>query len=445
MVLFILTGCGKKEEKIKSTITLDINPSIEINLDKNDKVVNIKPLNDDAKDIISDDLEGKNLDDAIEVITNNVIDKGYVEDGNITILVYSKGTIDNNNIHDKINDSFNKREVHSEIIIVDKITDEDKELASKYNISPSKAAYINSIVKDKENIDVDNLVNKSVDDIEETKQTGFYCPEGYILDGSRCLKEVERINASKGDVCPRNYYEYKGKCYEEVPIEHTDKLTCNKEFKLVDNKCVRTITMNAIAAKTECKSGTEMTRYKAGLTSKNAGDANEKVCVDTSHATHPISPCETHDGTEYTVVGGKCYWHRAPVIASGCPGKIQVNGMCWDDASNILICEGNRDGKQYSSRSDYCEGSIKMVQPSVTEYKCEEGFTLKGTKCTKEEKEDAFNILECPNGYTQVNNDRCINTNNIKAKEDGYKCPDDRMRLKGTSCITYEEIEAIHY
>lgn len=200
MMLLIVTGCGKKEEKIKSTITLDINPSIEINLDKNDKVVNIKPLNEDAKDIISNDLEGKSLDDTIEVITNNVIDKGYIEDGNVTILLYSKGNISNDSIHDKINDSFNKREVHSEIIIVDKITEEDKD-----------------------NIDVNNFVNKSVDDIEETKQTVFYCPEGYILDGSRCLKEKSRIDASKGEVCLRGYIEYKDKCYEEVPIEHTDK------------------------------------------------------------------------------------------------------------------------------------------------------------------------------------------------------------------------------
>ena len=45
--------------RIVSTFTLDINPSIEINLDKNDKVKSVVALNEDAKGIIGKDLKGK--------------------------------------------------------------------------------------------------------------------------------------------------------------------------------------------------------------------------------------------------------------------------------------------------------------------------------------------------------------------------------------------------
>ena len=52
-------GYIKYTNKIVSTVTLDINPSIEINLNKSNKVVNVIALNEDAKDIIGSDLKGK--------------------------------------------------------------------------------------------------------------------------------------------------------------------------------------------------------------------------------------------------------------------------------------------------------------------------------------------------------------------------------------------------
>ena len=42
-----------------STIYLDINPSIEIKISNSEDVVSITALNDDANDVISNDLVGK--------------------------------------------------------------------------------------------------------------------------------------------------------------------------------------------------------------------------------------------------------------------------------------------------------------------------------------------------------------------------------------------------
>ena len=435
---------NRSKDKIVSTIILDINPSIEINLNKKNNVKSIKTINDDAKDIIDDELIGKTLDDLLNIISNKVIEKGYIDDNRVSILLYSTGEIRNEDIEIKLRDTFASKDIDTEIFIIDNITDEDKELSNKYNISISKASYINSILKDNNNVDVDNLVNKPIRDLNETKTTGNYCNEGYIIEGDWCLKEKNRVDATKGEVCPRVYYEYNDKCYEEVPIENTDKLLCREGFKLVDNKCIRNITMDAEASKYKCPSGEQTTNYKAGLSSKNDGNANDVICIDKSKATHPVSPCETHDGTEYTISGGKCYWHRAPVIESGCPGKKLVNGMCWDDASNIYICEGFRDGKRYSSRDEYCENSIKYIQPIVSEYKCPNDYKLNGKKCIKEEIEDAQYEQVCPSGYSLVNNDRCINYKKEVNKESGYKCSNDQMRLKGNMCIEYEMIEAEH-
>ena len=119
--------------------------------------------------------------------------------------------------------------------------------------------------------------------------------------------------------------------------------------------------------------------------------------------------------------------------------------MCWDDASNILICEGYRDGKQYSSRSEYCENSIKYIDPTISEYKCEDkNAKLDGNKCILEEIEPANHKRICPSGYTLVDNDRCINYDNTQNKISGYSCEDNNSKLVNDTCIIYEIIEAKH-
>lgn len=446
--LVIITGgiiYFLNNNRIVSSITLDINPSIIINLDKDNKVVNVKPLNNDAKDIISNKYNNKNLDEVFDLLITDIIDKGYNNDNNIDVILYTDGNIKNEDIANKIEFVFGKKDIHTEVIIIEEITKEDKELAKKYNISPAKASYIKSIKEDNEKVILEDLVNNSVSELKETKATGNYCNNGYILEGDWCLKEIEVTNAESGKVCPREYLEYEGICYLETPIVNTDKLYCREDFKLNGDKCNRTVSINAEPVKYTCPSGEAMTNYEAGLANKNDGIANDIVCVDATNAKHPVSPCETHDGTEYMVSGGVCYWHRAPVIAEGCPGKIQVNGECWDNASNIYICEGYNDGMTYTSRNEYCKQTIKYLEPTVTEYKCPSDYTLNGNKCLKEESEDAPHEQVCESGYTKVNNDRCINKSITIEKENGFVCSGENTRLKGNKCIKYEMIEANHY
>lgn len=374
-----------------------------------------------------------------------MVDKGYIEDVAV-ILVYSEGNVDKTNLEEILKKDFGEKEVGVDVITIEKITKEDKEIANKYNITPAKASYIYSITNERENIEIDNLVNKSVKELKETKDRGTYCDDGYELNGDFCLKEIDRESASDGEVCPRDYLEYNGVCYEEKPGTALDNLICREEFELEGTQCTRTLVMNAEPVKYGCDKGEEKTRGELGLTNKEGSDADQIICVDLSNVTHPVTPCElpANDPTERTMAGGRCYWHRAPVIEAGCPGKIQINGFCWDDASSVYICAGYRDGKQYSSKSEYCEHSIKQYDPIVTEYRCPTDFELNGSKCTKVEYENAYNEIVCPEGYTKLENDRCINENKTTNKVDGLVCSKDNSKLKGNMCIIYEMINAKH-
>ena len=428
-----------------STITLDINPSIEIKLKKNEAVKKVIALNDDAKTIIDSTVKGQSFEDTINKIIDRYVEGGYPIDRGITIILHTEGEADIDDFEHRISVCFVEKNIHPEMIVVKDVTKEDRKLARKYHITPAKAAYINALVNTNENLSVDNLVNRSVNELKNTKETGKYCHEDYVLDGDFCIKKIGEEPATPGKVCPAGYYDYKGTCYEGADSIETDKLVCRDEFTLNEKMCTRMLSTEAKPVKWTCNQGEAKTRVEMGLTGADAGDANYVVCVDYSNATHPVTPCElpASDPTERMSAGGKCYWHRAPVIAEGCPGKIQVGGECWDDATNIYICEGYRDGKQYASKSEYCEHSIKYIDPVVTEYTCEEeGFTVNGSKCEKEETEKAMYERVCPAGYSMNDDGNCVNYEKTIAKEDGYICERVNTNIFGDTCYIYDIIAA---
>lgn len=434
----------RTKNRIYTTITLDINPSIEINLDKKDNVISVKALNKDAKDIVSSDLKGKSLDAAIDSITRNVIDKGYVDGDHVEVILYTDGKVKNDVIENKIKDSFIKKEVAVDVITIKSVSKEDKELAKELNISPAKAAYIKSITDENKNVKVEDLANKSVNELKETKETGRYCDPGYNLEGDRCVKEIEIIDSSEGEICPDGYMEYEGVCYKEIPSEvKKDSLICRDEFELVGKDCIRRRELPAVATSYTCSTGEVRTMAEVGLATWGSGPANDPVCVDSNSITRPVTVCElpASDPTERLYSGGQCYWHRAPVIEAGCPGKIQVDGFCWDSAAGIYLCP-NGDNSNPRSADDYCY-VVLNVQPVPDGYKCdEESMKLEGSICVQEEKEEPEKERYCETGYTLVNHDRCIKLDDTADKVSGLVCRGEDERLTDGKCYKYEVIDA---
>ena len=101
-VIAILSRKGRNElyNTVVSVITLDINPSIKLELDKDNKVINMIALNEDAKDIVLSNYEGNSLESVINDVTNKLIEKGYAQD-KLVILVGTSGTITSDEVKEK--------------------------------------------------------------------------------------------------------------------------------------------------------------------------------------------------------------------------------------------------------------------------------------------------------------------------------------------------------
>ena len=153
---------------VASTIILDINPSIKINLDVYENVVSIIALNEGAAYVIPNNLVGKSLNDAITLVTDELIEKGYAKDGNISMLISTSGEIKANVVENLLVETFEEKEIIANIIIQD-ISDAASSVAEAYNISESKASYIESIIKDNASLTIDELKDKSITELEEIK------------------------------------------------------------------------------------------------------------------------------------------------------------------------------------------------------------------------------------------------------------------------------------
>ncbi len=81
-----LAACnfGNKEEEAAAFVSLDINPSIELTLDKNDKVISVYGANEDGQVLLykEDGIIGADVETAVGKITSLAVEYGYLDEGN---------------------------------------------------------------------------------------------------------------------------------------------------------------------------------------------------------------------------------------------------------------------------------------------------------------------------------------------------------------------------
>jgi len=92
VTILIITVSSRTNNVVASTITLDVNPSIEITLNDEDIVISVTALNDDGDEVVQRNIEyrGLTLDEVLEVLVDRLNELGYVvttTDENNIILI----------------------------------------------------------------------------------------------------------------------------------------------------------------------------------------------------------------------------------------------------------------------------------------------------------------------------------------------------------------------
>lgn len=136
------------DNKVFATVSIDVNPSLEIKINKDETVLDVIPLNDDAKKVIGEmDFSGASMELTVNALIGSMYRLGYLNDEHRTVLV----SLDNEDaaraayLLDQLTAQISSlTEANNGRVIANtyESTADLKEIAERYNVPESKASLI---------------------------------------------------------------------------------------------------------------------------------------------------------------------------------------------------------------------------------------------------------------------------------------------------------------
>ena len=230
-----------------SVVMLDVNPSLSMNVDENEKVLSVEALNDDAKEILgSMDLKGTSLETAVNAVIGSMLQKGYLSDiqNSILVSVENKDADRSARLQEQISRIISQAVANSSMdaaVLSQTISDDNAdlaELAEKYSISLGKTALIQEVVNQKPGTTFESLASMSINEIaliissnnvsaDSVTQTGTASDKAYIGEENARTKACEHAGVAAGDVI---------KSEVKLDSEH-GIMIYEVEFKTADMEC----------------------------------------------------------------------------------------------------------------------------------------------------------------------------------------------------------------
>lgn len=166
-----------------SFVSIDINPSIELTLNRFDRVISVKAYNDDGKKIIKSlNVKNKSYNDALEILINNDIFKKYINNNSyVSFAVQSNDIKKENTLLTEVqNSADNLITAHHKGIQVNCSTVDDsiRQQAHGHGMSVGKYQAILELQEFNPDINIDDYRNTSMKDIktimEKSKKDNNY-------------------------------------------------------------------------------------------------------------------------------------------------------------------------------------------------------------------------------------------------------------------------------
>ena len=217
--------------KVNSKIGIDVNPSVEIKLNKKEKVIDVIANNEDGNKILSNmDLKGSDINVAINALIGSIVKNGYIDElaNSILISVEGNNEKENEKLRQEIVSDLNSYLTNNNLSIVSQIVSNESDLeniANQYNISLGKAKLIKDIIANNNLLSYEDLVNLSINELnlisnnnENINIEGIASDKAYI--GYDKAKEIALNHANVTDIT--NY---------KIEIDYDNVIVYEIEFK----------------------------------------------------------------------------------------------------------------------------------------------------------------------------------------------------------------------
>lgn len=174
LLLVGITGYGiYGVNAVDSVISFDVNPSIEMTVNKNERVLQVKPLNNDAQIVIGEmDFKNTDLEVAINALIGSMLKNGYIDDiqNSILISVENPDEAKEAALQAKLGEEIARLLQASSIdgaILSQSLTDDDSltMLADENDITRGRAQLIRQLVNTNANYKFEDLAKLSINEL----------------------------------------------------------------------------------------------------------------------------------------------------------------------------------------------------------------------------------------------------------------------------------------
>lgn len=187
LAVMLLCGGGvfyQQAHAVASVVSLDVNPSIELKVNRSEKVLVCTPLNEDAKAILADmsngaDLKGAKLDVAVNAIVGSLVRNGYLDSISSAIMI----SVEDNDtaraeklqreLTSAVDGVLQTSEAKAAVLTQTLTQDAGLEQQARENsISTGKAALVNRVLAINPALKFDALAKLSVEELKDLAEAG---------------------------------------------------------------------------------------------------------------------------------------------------------------------------------------------------------------------------------------------------------------------------------
>lgn len=175
-VVFVGAGLfgffGMNMGRVASIVSLEINPSVELRIDKKERVIEANAMNKDAEEILEGmKLEGTDIHTATNAIVGSLLKHGYIDELANSILLSvedkdsTRGTELQKTLSQEINAILDGAAINAAILSQYVVGEEVDQVSETYHISHGKAALIEHILEANNTYAFEELANLSVNEL----------------------------------------------------------------------------------------------------------------------------------------------------------------------------------------------------------------------------------------------------------------------------------------
>ena len=213
------TGFYLRNQAVAATVSLDVNPSVELSVNRNDRVLNVNANNEDGKTIIGDmDLTGSDLDVAVNAIVGSMVRNGYLNElaNSVLVSVDSKDAAAGTALQEKLaqeisvileGDHFSGAVISQTVEKSENLTNQ----AQEHHISVGKASLIQQIIDQDSRYTFEELASRSINELklisespsiqlEHASEVGNASEKEYIGREAALQAALNQLNASAEDI-----------------------------------------------------------------------------------------------------------------------------------------------------------------------------------------------------------------------------------------------------